>query len=139
SLSWPVSVAPRSPLAARVLVDGSYLRAMFGSLWMVVPAAGLVLGAVAGRSAEDGVVPVAGLLLAVVVLGVVDASAGVVAAASYGLVVAARGGIDSMASGRTMLGVFALCFAAPLIASAARPLRRPWPASRTEAWQRVGD
>ena len=43
----PWRASPTSPLIARVTVDASYLRAMFGSLALLLPIAGVALGALA--------------------------------------------------------------------------------------------
>jgi hypothetical protein len=50
-----------------------------------------------------------------------------------------RGGIVDADSIRTLLGLAALCFAAALIASAARPLRREPSQTPMDRWDRVAD
>jgi hypothetical protein len=126
SLEVPVRLAPPAPLAARLLTDASYLRAIFGSASLVFPVAAIGLGiAAAASSGGDAVPPVYGLVIALAIVGVFDALAGFLGAVVFAVGVAAQGGIDSSSAVRTMLGICALWFAVPLIAAAARPFRRP--------------
>lgn len=136
----PPRVAPRSPLLARVLNDAGYLRAMFGSAYLVVPVLGAVL-AVAAVSSVGGAAlpPVVGLTAALAVLGVFDALAGVIAVAVLVTGVVLSGGVTSADAARTLLGLATLWFAAPLIAGTARPLRRPPTMTRQEHWDRTAD
>ncbi|GAA1531445.1 hypothetical protein GCM10009827_056460 [Dactylosporangium maewongense] len=139
SLDLPQRVAPKSPLLARLLTDGSYLRAMLGGAWWAVPAAGAVLGAVAGVQGHGSPLPPAGLMLALVVLGIFDAFAGLAAAVAFGAVVAAAGGVTSTGTLRLLLGVSALWFAIALLAGVVRPFRRPPPRRGLDWWTRGGD
>ncbi|MEA2670353.1 MAG: hypothetical protein QOG45_573, partial [Chloroflexota bacterium] len=126
SLALPARVAPRSPLLARLLVDGAHLRAMLGSLSMLAPATGVVLGALALHdTGAHALPPQLPLLAAICALSVVDAMAGIVAAVVFGGGVVLTGGLATADDLRVLLGLGGLWFAAPLIASAARPLRRP--------------
>lgn len=141
----PVSLAPRLPLVARVAADGSYWRAALGVLWTVLPTAGLALGAVAALS--DGAAPLPpalGLVAALLVLAVLDASAGVAAVTAFTAITLARGGLTaeglSLAEGvRGLMGLAALWFVAPLVAAAARPLRRVAEPEHVYPWDRFGD
>ena len=78
-------------------------------------------------------------MVALPVLGVFDALAGFLAVAVYLVGVAVSGGIDGADAGRFLLGFAALCFAAPLIAGAARPLRRPPSRTREQHWDHLAD
>ena len=140
SLAIPPRVSPRSPLLARVLNDAGYLRAMFGSAYLVVPVLGAVL-AVAAVASVDGAAlpPVVGLAAALAVLGVFDALAGVIAVVVFVTGVVLLGGVTSADAARTLLGLATLWFAAPLIAGTARPLRRPPTMTRQEHWDRTAD
>ncbi|MFF5225922.1 MBG domain-containing protein [Dactylosporangium sp. NPDC000521] len=139
SLDLPQRVAPRSPLLARILTDGSYLRAMLGGAWWAVPATGAVLGVVAGVQSHGAPLPSAGLMLALVVLGILDAFAGLAAAVAFGTVVVAAGGVSSTDTLRLLLGVSALWFAIALLAGVVRPFRRPRPQRALDWWTRGGD
>lgn len=139
SLDLPQRVAPRSPLLARILTDGSYLRAMFGAAWWAAPAAGAVLGVGAAVRGDGAPLPSAGLMLALVVLGILDAFAGLAAAVAFAVVVVASGGVSSTDTLRLLLGVCALWFAIALLAGVVRPFRRPSPQGGLDWWTRGAD
>jgi hypothetical protein len=44
----PEATAHRSPMIGRVLQDGTYLRSLFGALWLLLPIAGVGLGIAVG-------------------------------------------------------------------------------------------
>jgi hypothetical protein len=140
SLALPVWLAGWTPLLARITADGSYLRAMFGSASLLGLAAGAVLGGLAVSDVGgEALPPVAALTIAIAVLGVIDASAGFMAVLIFVSGVAMLGGIDSAASGRTLLGLCGIWFVVPLLASAARPLRRAPAVDFAERFDRVAD
>lgn len=68
--------------------------------------------------------PPLGLLLACVVLGVLDATAGLTAAACYLVVALLAGHLVTADSWRLALGVVSLWVLIPLIAAAARPIHQ---------------
>ncbi len=140
SLLLPIRVGRLSPLLARVLIDSSYLRAMLGSVALLFPALGVVLGVLAtGTTHGHALPPTVGLLTALAVLGVLDAFAGFLGAAVFVVGVIASGGVDSAAAARTMLGLAVVWFAVPLVAGAARPLRRLPADTSARRRQRLGD
>src|SRR5205085_3134229 len=68
---------PISPLVARVVADGTYLRAMLGSASLLVLVAGAILGVAAIHdTGGDALPPAASLTIAIAMLGVLDAAAG---------------------------------------------------------------
>ena len=140
SLTAPTAVAPASPLLARVLVDGSYLRAMLGMPSLLLPIAGGTLGVLAvSDTGGHALPPILGLLATMAVLGIFDALAGFLAAAVFTVGVAVSGGLSSAKDVRTMLGIGVVLFAVPLIAAAARPLRRTPGRSGKDRRTRTGD
>ncbi|MBN9618488.1 MAG: hypothetical protein J0H43_01970 [Actinobacteria bacterium] len=125
SLRAPVRLGPLSPLAARIAIDASYLRAMFGSASMLLPLAGVAVGALALHSTSaQPLPPSVGLLTLLAVLGVFDAFAGFLAALVFVVGVTVAGHLTTAVGVRTLLGLGVIWFAVPLIAGAARPLRR---------------
>jgi hypothetical protein len=127
-----------SPLSARMVADSTYVRAMFGSASLLLPIAGVVLGAVAVANVNGlAVAPSAALLGAVIFLGCLDALAGFVAVATFAIGIAALGGITDASSIRTLLGLAIVGFGPALIAGASRPMRRP--ADTYTGWERLGD
>ncbi len=140
SAGLPVALAVRSPLLARVTADGSYLRAMLGAASLLPLSAGLVLGIAAVNDTGGAALPPAlALTIAIAVLGIIDAAAGFAAVLAFVIGVALHGGLDSATSLRIMLGLGGLWFAVPIIAGAARPLRRPPAAWLEETWDRAAD
>lgn len=133
-----LAVARFSPLSARFIADGIYLRAMFGSAALLLPILAVVLGVL-------GVINVNGLALApsVALLGVItfigalDAFAGLAAVVVFGAGVAISGGITGVDSVRTLLGLAVIGFGPALIAGSSRPLRRA--GHEFDAWERVTD
>jgi hypothetical protein len=73
------------------------------------------------------------------VLGVLDAAAGLVAVLTFTIGVLVLGGVDSNADLRLVLSLDALWVTVPLLAGAARPLRRPPTRSLGQSWDRAAD
>jgi hypothetical protein len=140
SVGLPARVAPASPLLARLLTDGSYLRSMLGSLWVALPFSALGLGAAAVADVHGHALPPnEGLVIALCVVGVLDTFAGFVGALVFATGVLVSGGVGGADGARTLMGLGAIWFAAPLVASAARPLRRPPSVTREQRWDRGAD
>jgi hypothetical protein len=78
-------------------------------------------------------------MIGLCVLGVLDAFAGFLGALVFAVGVLVSGGLGGADGVRTLLGLGGIWFAAPLIASAARPLRRPPSLTRQERWDRGAD
>jgi hypothetical protein len=133
-------LAPHSPLAARIIVDGSAVRAIFGSAGMLLGIAGLAMGVAALRDTGGfATPPAAPILISIAIIAVFDALAGFLAVTVFAGGVLLSGHLTSAADVRTMLGLSVIWFAVPIIAGAARPLRRAAANSVAEwrAW--VGD
>lgn len=140
SREGPTVVATRSPLLARVLNDAGYLRAILGGASALLPLLGAVLGVLAVADVDgQSLPPRFGIVVALAVLGVFDALAGVVGVAVFAAGVMLGGGLSSADAARTLLGVSTLWFAAPLIAGTARPLRRSPTMTFDEHWDRTAD
>jgi hypothetical protein len=136
----PARLARRSPLVARVAADGTYLRAILGSASLLGLLAGLVLGVAALQdTGGDALPPAAALTIAIAVLGVLDATAGLLAVLIFTSGVVLLGGVDSGADLRVTLSLGALWFVVPVLAGATRPLRRPPTRSLAESWDRAAD
>ncbi len=136
-----LKIAPVSPLLAKVLNDGAYLRAFLGSLTLITPLAAAAVGAMA--VADNGsqiLVPTWELLLAIAILGLFDATAGFVGAAVFmvGSVIAA-GGIESLSEVRMLLAVMVIAIGPALLATAFRQLRRHPAHDADSWWERISD
>ena len=139
SLALPVRAGPASPAcprADRQLLPAGHARVGVAAAARRRTGARRAGGAEHARSRTAAAV---GLLTALAVLGVFDALAGFVAASVFVVGVAAAGGFNTAAGVRTMLGLGVIWFAAPLIAGAARPLRRRPARSIADRRQRLGD
>lgn len=140
SASWTVGLGPRLPLVSRLVADGSALRAIFGGATAVLPLLGVVLG-VWSVIDTGGIAmpPTYALMVAIILLGVLDAFAGALAFVVYAIGVAVSGGILDVDSIRALMGIGVLCFAPGLIASAFRAIRRTPAADSDELWERLVD
>ena len=117
-----------SPLLGRVFADGSYLRAMYGSLALSTWILGIALGALTVIETGGQALPPKTLTVILLLLvGILDAGAAVLAVLIVAVGTAIFGGFDSIPAVRTTLGLALLWFAPALIASATRPFRRKAP------------
>lgn len=146
SSKLPAVFAPHSPLLARLAVDGAHLRAMFGALWVVAPALGAILGALATyESGGRPISPPLWMLIAGAVLTTLDAFSGAVAAAVYITAGIVTGALiddqppDLVHSLLVYCGVTFLWTSIPLIGSALRPFRRLGKGDFRYAWDVVAD
>ncbi len=135
-----VFFARLSPILAKALNDGAYLRAIFGIFWTLSPAAGISLAVMALLdSNHDGLVPAWTWLLLISVLGVFDALAGLLASLTLGIGLISIYGIHSANDIRLLLGVMALCFGPVIISLGFRAVRRQGIVSLSLFWERVVD
>jgi hypothetical protein len=140
SRSLPRRVARVSPVAGRVMIDGDYLRAMLGSVWIGLCLASIGLGAYASASSGWYAVPPSlGLFLAILALGVLDSLLGFLAGAAFLLCSAFAGHLSSAPELRLSMGLVLVWFAVPLAASALRPLRRTVALRFDAVWERAAD
>jgi hypothetical protein len=134
------NTASRSPLVMRVVADSSYLQAISGFFVLLLPVIGLALGVAMALSTQMSVslIPTSlALILAIVVLALLDAFAGLIAFIVYFLYALTVGEITNFADVQALLGMSLLWFTPALAAGATRPLRRAlddW-----DAWERVTD
>jgi hypothetical protein len=113
---------------------------MFGSMALAVWLAGVVLGLVAAGTVGFGPYPPAlGLVIAIVVLSILDASAGTLAWLVLVIGACVTGQVTAWGDVRTLLGLFVLYAALPLIGHATRPLRREHVADAMGRFDRVCD
>jgi hypothetical protein len=135
----PTRMVRKSPLIARVLSDGVYLRALMGVWWLTLPAIGLILGALAANNTDYQVImPSIALIVAIMVVGIADALSGFIAIGAFAVLVGINGGFNSGDSVRGILGIWVLGFAVSMVGSAVRPFRRLVKDSRG-VWQRTTD
>jgi hypothetical protein len=114
-----------SPMISRIADDGAYVRTLLGFMWLLLPLAAITTG-IASAFDTDFIVmiPSLKLVIAICILGVIDAFAGMLFALSFGITLLLGGGFTSVDSVRGFLGIAVFSFAPPLIAAATRPFRR---------------
>jgi hypothetical protein len=113
------------PMFARIANDGAPIRALMGASWMVLPMIGIILGVVSAFNTEFTImIPALWIIAAVLVLGIMDAFAGLVFATTFTIAVLLGGGYESAHSIRGLLAIAVFAFAPVLVASAVRPFRR---------------
>ncbi|MFM8895184.1 MAG: hypothetical protein ACKOE2_07365 [Actinomycetales bacterium] len=132
-------LAQASPLLLRLIDDGTYLRAMFGSFFGLLPLIGLLLGSLAvvdvhGQAITPGVWLVAG----VIVIGALNALAGAAAVLSFTVGLVATGALSSFGGVRILMGLCLIAFGPALVAAGTRPLRRSRE-QRVSGWERLTD
>ena len=114
-----------SPLISRLLLDGTYLRSMIGSLeFLIYPLAIYVgfhtLNLNGGKAAPSTL----GITIIGMIIGLFDAYAGFVIASIFTIGVIVEGNFNSRHHILTTLGVSLLYFGPALLSSALRPIRR---------------
>ena len=133
------SISSFSPLAARTFGDGSYLRAMVGSLSTLLYPVALGLGIYALIDSDRQALPPATwVVIAIALLGTIDAAAGLLASATFVIGVAVSGNIFSREEVLTVAGLSIIFFAPALLASAIRPIRRLI-SGADDRWERITD
>ena len=133
------SISLFSPLAARTFGDGSYLRAMVGSISTLLYPLALGLGIYALiDSNRQALPPATWIVIAIALLGTIDAAAGLLASATFVIGVAVSGNIFSREEVLTVAGLSIIFFAPALLASAIRPIRRLI-SGADDRWERITD
>ena len=132
-------VSPHSPIVARTIADGNYLRAMFGSTASLLLLPGAALGFIAlNDTSGQALPPATWIVMAIIALAVLDAMAGFVSGLIFALGVILAGNFTSRDEVLTVAGLFILFYAPSLLASSIRPLRR-LAKDRDSLWERVTD
>jgi hypothetical protein len=122
----PTVCSTRTNLISRIGLEGGWARAVFGSAGYVLWLAGAGLAVVsAGQHQGLMTAPPKPILLALVALGLLDASAGAVAWLVLGTISLLSGNIGGSDDARTLLGMGSLLVWPSLGAHVMRPLRRP--------------
>jgi hypothetical protein len=133
------SISRHLPLMARTLADGTYLRAMFGSLapFTIVP--GIALGVIAAFDTSGQALPPSlWIVMAIIALANLDALAGFISGLVFTFGVVLAGNFASRDEILTIAGLYIIFYAPALLASAIRPLRR-LASGRDDSWERVTD
>ena len=132
-------ISPYSPILARTVADGNYLRAMFGSLSSFLLIPGIVIGVLALQDTSGQALPPATwIVMAIIALATLDALAGFISGIIFAAGVIVSGNFASRDEILTIAGLFIIFYAPALLASAIRPLRR-LAQDRDSLWERATD
>ena len=132
-------ISPYSPIVARTIADGNYLRAMFGSLGSIFLIPGAIFGLLALNSTGGQALPPAlWIVLAIIAIATLDAMAGFLSGLVFLLGIMISGNFSSRDEILTVAGLFIIFYAPALMASAVRPLRR-LAEDRNHSWERLTD
>ena len=130
----------RSLLLTRVATDGQWVRAWWGSaaalLWGIATAVGILAALAPGKDLVLLTLPWA---VALMILGMMDAAAGLCAYVGFTLSQLVLGRVESIYDIRTLLGIGVLSVALPSIGSAIRPFRRIGDGSNAARQDRIAD
>jgi hypothetical protein len=128
-----------TPLLARIIQDGNYLRAMVGSLSTLLYPVAFYLGLTAlGANTWQAMPTVTALMITIMVVGLLDTFAGFIAGYTFLAGTLITGRFNSRQEILGTLGVMIIWFAPALIMSSMRPLRR-YIDNRSELWERITD
>ncbi|HET6151662.1 MAG TPA: hypothetical protein VFE15_01830 [Marmoricola sp.] len=137
SRTAPGYIARFSPFLGRLAVDGNAIRAIFGTLWYLLPIGGIALGITAAHDvASKPTAPSLGILLGIVVVSSFDAFAGFLASVVFAVLVSAN---MTTPGAVVVLALSFLWTGLPLIASTFRPLRRNGEGGWKFRWDRLAD
>ena len=132
-------ISPHSPILARTIADGNYLRAIFGSLSSLLLIPGAIFGVLALQDTSGQALPPATwIVMAIIALATLDAMAGLVSGLIFTAGVVLSGNFSSRDEILTIAGLFIIFYAPALLASAIRPLRR-LAQDRDSLWERATD
>jgi hypothetical protein len=135
-----IKVGRTSALLPRLLVDGAWSRAMFGSAGLALWVAGIVLGVISSVQVHyQALPPKLVYVLIIVFLGLLDAAAGALAWFVIALLALFTGHITSWPELRTVMGIFVLFSSTILLGHAIRPLRRNQDGSLMQRFDRLAD
>jgi len=129
-----------SLILPRAMNDGTWARAMFGSSALFLWLAGFVLGLVS--LFQSGFNPIPGslfIILAIIVLGVLDSMAGLIAWATISIGALVTFHVRTMSDLLTIVGLGCLAISLSTFANCLRPLRRVGHTGFVGLWDRVTD
>lgn len=130
----------RSLLLTRIATDGQWVRAWWGSASVILWVGALLTGVLAALApGKDLVMLALPWAIALMVIGMLDAAAGLSAFVGLAVPLLVLGRVESLYDVRTLLGIGVMTVALPSIGSAIRPLRRIGDGTRASRLDRVAD
>jgi len=139
--NWIERVAQVSPVLSRVLNDGSYLRALVGSLMGLAYLAAVALGVAAVDTGAPSLATSGkiGLMVLIMAFGTLDALFGIVAMTAFVITSVVSMPVSGIGDIRYLVAMFILGFAPSIMATTFRKIRRPAIENLSDAWERVAD
>lgn len=138
-ISASMGIARFSPLLAKIFMDSSYLRAIFGSLAALSVPTGIFLGIQALLSSNfQPMAPSWQVFAALAILSLFEAIGGLIAVTIFAVGVLASGNANSLSAVLTVLAISAICISPSLLAGSFRPFRRKIEAGE-HFWERISD
>jgi hypothetical protein len=138
---WALLTARFSPLIAKLINDGAYLRSIFGSVSLLTTIASVSL-AVVSVVIDNGAIltPPWHLLLAIAVLGMFDAFAGFAGILVFIVgTVAMAGQMPDLAQARLLMGLIVVAIGPALLSTAFRTIRKAAALNLSAWWERITD
>ena len=140
SMAAPVVLAKYSPIASAVALDGAYLRAIFGSLAMVLPVLGFLVGLTAGISSHGLTTPFSvGIFASLLVAGLFDAAIGLFGSLGVLVTTIAFGSIFSLTGFTTIVVVASLWSGLGVMVGKVRLFVKDTPEHVAAWYERAGD
>ena len=135
-----MATARYSIILPRAISDGTWARAMFGSNALLLWVAGLVVGLVSLFQSGFTVIPGSlTIILAIIILGILDAMAGFIAWATITLGAVLTLHVRTVQDVLTIFGLGLLAISLTLFAHYLRPLRRVGHSGLVGLWDRFAD
>jgi hypothetical protein len=136
-----IRAARLSPMFAKLIIDGAYLRAMMGSFSLLLPMATITLAVMSAVSNQGQLLPPQwGMFLAIALIGVFDAFAGFMGAAVFIAISLLTAQEQIQASDfRMYFGVLFISMGPALLMTAFRALRKDTEPGFVGVWDRATD
>jgi hypothetical protein len=140
SHSAGINSAEYSPLISKFIIDGAYLRAMFGSITLLGTVFAMGLGTTSAIALDGDILPPPALVLGIIaVIGVFDALSGFLGMFTFAITALALADERSAGDIRMLMGIVLLGFGPVLLANGARNFRGESSYSGEYIWERITD
>ena len=135
-----VNSAEYSPLISKFIIDGAYLRAMFGSVTLLATFFAMGLGSTSAIALDGDVLPPPALVLGIIaVIGVFDALSGFLGMFTFAITALVLADERTAGDIRMLMGIVLLGFGPVLLANGARNFRGESSYSGEYIWERITD
>jgi hypothetical protein len=135
-----VNSAEYSPLISKFIIDGAYLRAMFGSLTLLATFFAMGLGSTSAIALDGDILPPPALVLGIIaVIGVFDALSGFLGMFTFAITALVLADERTAGDIRMLMGIVLLGFGPVLLANGARNFRGESSYSGEYIWERITD